>query len=683
MAREYLEWVWKAPDPKTIVKPLEEAGAAADKAGDKFSKAKSNLGEAFEHITAKVPGADRLLKAFGMSGEDLADRIGKATSKFPGLGKAAGKLGVDVETAGAGIAAGAGVAAAAIGALAIDGAREFVALAKEAKNLAVTMGDSTESASRWLEVLRPLGVELGDVQDIFGNMAQLIQANDGAFKQLGVSIARNTDGTVDMNETIIRTFEALGKVKDGSERAALAQKLFGEQGSRQMTPLIDKADQLRKMLGGVSDAAVITGEEFQRAAAADADLKQLSATFRDIKLELGQGVLPVAAEFAAQLKQITAGAREVAGPLGGLGPLIADAFHADPASQFRRTVDGVVKDGQAFVEWLTKSKQKQAELTAQTALTTAAVNKNRVEHDELIDTLGSGEAATRNATRAQQEHRDMVLLDADAVALSKRQNEESTKVLDLQAKAQDRAKKAFEDHIGAVRASFDSQAAYREAERKLGEAADEAATAVKAATDAKMKDSSKNIEAGRKMDDLKAQVLDTAAAYGTQNGAVDGSREAYDRQMSKLGELRDEFKDRIPEISAFIDDYIQQLQRAKREAELAAKAVQGFELTAGQLAGGKKGSIDFKASGGPVKANTPYIVGENGPELMVPSSSGVIVPNDALSGATSGSPVSMGGGGGMSVVVNISTLKADAQIGRVITDAIVAAERQYGKGWRA
>ena len=42
---------------------------------------------------------------------------------------------------------------------------------------------------------------------------------------------------------------------------------------------------------------------------------------------------------------------------------------------------------------------------------------------------------------------------------------------------------------------------------------------------------------------------------------------------------------------------------------------------------------EFKASGGPVSALAPYIVGEQGPELFVPSSSGSIIPNHQLAGA--------------------------------------------------
>ena len=54
--------------------------------------------------------------------------------------------------------------------------------------------------------------------------------------------------------------------------------------------------------------------------------------------------------------------------------------------------------------------------------------------------------------------------------------------------------------------------------------------------------------------------------------------------------------------------------------------------------------VPMLAMGGPVSAGSPYVVGEKGPELFVPSSSGSIVPN---------SKMSSGGGGGMGgVTVN-------------------------------
>ena len=45
--------------------------------------------------------------------------------------------------------------------------------------------------------------------------------------------------------------------------------------------------------------------------------------------------------------------------------------------------------------------------------------------------------------------------------------------------------------------------------------------------------------------------------------------------------------------------------------------------------------VNYRAEGGPVAANNPYVVGEAGPELFVPRSAGTIVPNNQL--ATMGS----------------------------------------------
>ena len=52
-----------------------------------------------------------------------------------------------------------------------------------------------------------------------------------------------------------------------------------------------------------------------------------------------------------------------------------------------------------------------------------------------------------------------------------------------------------------------------------------------------------------------------------------------------------------------------------------------------------------RADGGPVVQNRPYLVGEEGPELFMPSQNGMIIPNGTkIEGAA-------GGGGGITVNV--------------------------------
>lgn len=72
----------------------------------------------------------------------------------------------------------------------------------------------------------------------------------------------------------------------------------------------------------------------------------------------------------------------------------------------------------------------------------------------------------------------------------------------------------------------------------------------------------------------------------------------------------------------------------------------------------------FRAEGGPVASGSPYIVGERGPELFVPRSSGSIVSNDNLSGMGAG-------GGGINITYNIAS-----GVGRAELGSLLEAERR-------
>jgi len=72
-----------------------------------------------------------------------------------------------------------------------------------------------------------------------------------------------------------------------------------------------------------------------------------------------------------------------------------------------------------------------------------------------------------------------------------------------------------------------------------------------------------------------------------------------------------------------------------------------------------------RAFGGPVIGGRPYIVGERGPEMFVPSGSGKIVPNNKMNG----------GGTVVNVVVNAGVGTSGTQVGQEIVDVL----RQYTK----
>lgn len=105
----------------------------------------------------------------------------------------------------------------------------------------------------------------------------------------------------------------------------------------------------------------------------------------------------------------------------------------------------------------------------------------------------------------------------------------------------------------------------------------------------------------------------------------------------------------------------------------------GLTLGAGNTTGAGGAGFSYlqfggpRAGGGPVSAFTPYMVGEQGPEMFVPNVSGSIVPNNRLAA-----------GGGHTVVVNVNApggtgssqaRATGAQIGRAALAALASGRR--------
>jgi hypothetical protein len=84
-------------------------------------------------------------------------------------------------------------------------------------------------------------------------------------------------------------------------------------------------------------------------------------------------------------------------------------------------------------------------------------------------------------------------------------------------------------------------------------------------------------------------------------------------------------------------------------------------------------STTARAVGGPVNANSPYLVGERGPELFVPTGYGKIIDNMATMATLTGG-TGVAGGGGMNVTINLPP----GVNGDDVVDAIRRYERRNG-----
>jgi hypothetical protein len=80
--------------------------------------------------------------------------------------------------------------------------------------------------------------------------------------------------------------------------------------------------------------------------------------------------------------------------------------------------------------------------------------------------------------------------------------------------------------------------------------------------------------------------------------------------------------------------------------------------------GGVANLLPGRANGGPVSGKSPYIIGERGPELFVPSVSGNVIPNNRLSSFSGRPAFASGLGGGRTIVRGNDILLASARTQR-------------------
>lgn len=176
------------------------------------------------------------------------------------------------------------------------------------------------------------------------------------------------------------------------------------------------------------------------------------------------------------------------------------------------------------------------------------------------------------------------------------------------------------------------------------------------------------IQAQRELQWVQAEAA--AGSVEAQGRVEAATRESIDATIAYIDTLGGIPTSKATAIAALIDegslDAVEQQLRI-----LARNRVVDVQIVARGGAG--YGPPGPRASGGPVSAGMPYIVGEQGPELMVPSSNGNIIPNSRIGGAS-------GVGGNTN---NITINMPPGSNGQDVVNAIKKYERTAGPGWRS
>lgn len=188
------------------------------------------------------------------------------------------------------------------------------------------------------------------------------------------------------------------------------------------------------------------------------------------------------------------------------------------------------------------------------------------------------------------------------------------------------------------------------------------------------------IELGEKLTPL---VLDGTIRLGEFASAMGVVADDTENVGSKFGALADAWDAFVRGWGPTFKEFREEIQLWRDRFDGAAEAVYRFIQSLKDIptnlnpfsgwkvpklpAGINLGRLFGRASGGPVTGNTPYVVGERGPEVMVPGRSGTVIPNSNL------------GGGGTTINVNFNGVVGDpVEVAGQIQDLIDLYGRTNG-----
>lgn len=209
-----------------------------------------------------------LVAKISLDSQEYEKGIGSAKSSFSALGstiasgaKTIGKVGVAAFTA---IGTAIGGATTAL----ISNAKETAAYADNIDKLSQKMGFSAEAFQEWDFIAQHSGTSIDAIKGSIMKLDKALESDTDAWEKLGLSQEELLG--MSSEEKFEATVKALQGVTDETEKAALAEEVFGKSYQEMMPLLNTSAEETEAMkeqvheLGGVmSDEAVKAGAQFQ------------------------------------------------------------------------------------------------------------------------------------------------------------------------------------------------------------------------------------------------------------------------------------------------------------------------------------------------------------------------------------------------------------------------------------
>lgn len=290
-----------------------------------LEKLNGQLKDADDNIKA----ADKDTKSFGDEIRGLANTLGINVS--PAVEKLASKFdGVSASVGNAVLGIG-----AMVGAL-VSCTMSAAETADELMTLSKTTGIETDELQKLQYAANFVDVELDTMTGAMTKLtSSMSKARDGskdaseAFKQLHIRVTDAFGRLRDSNDVFYETIDALGRIKNETERDALAMKVFGKS-AKELNPLIEAGSKQLKELGIEAEnlGVVMSGDDLEALGELQDSMDRFKATTEGLKNSLALTLLPVLTALFDAISRIPVPVLKTLVVLGGVVTSIVLAVKA-------------------------------------------------------------------------------------------------------------------------------------------------------------------------------------------------------------------------------------------------------------------------------------------------------------------------------------------------------------------
>ena len=293
--------------------------------------------DALKKAAEEFDDAEKQADEFGDEVKDAGDDADKSGGKFEKLGSVLKGVGAALGTAMAAI----GTGAVAAGKKLYSMANDVAATGDEVDKMSQRLGLSREAYQEWGYVLSQSGVDINSVQVGMKTLTNTIDdARNGTetavtkFERLGISMADLENKS--REDIFAMAVAGLQNMTDETEKAALANDMFGRSG-QEMIPLLNQsAESTQELIDKAREMGLVLSDDAVTAAVNYTDsMDTLKRTFSGVKNQISAELLPGFTSILDGLSgllvgqdeasaKIQDGAREIVDVIGGIMPQITE-----------------------------------------------------------------------------------------------------------------------------------------------------------------------------------------------------------------------------------------------------------------------------------------------------------------------------------------------------------------------